>query len=411
MLNDIAPIFAALKRGRLGAGLLILQIALTLAVVGNIVFIIGVRTAHLTASTGVDERDMFALGYRLDDTEGARGQRETDLAALRAAPGIADAVATNSYPLRGSGWTEGVSLRPGAKDIQAQQGDVAIYAFDERGVGALGLKLREGRDFTRGDVTDGTFNRAPLPPVALVTRSLADRLFPGRSALGQTVFLTAEPNRPLRVIGVLDRLQTGNAAATADVSAAEDSIVIPMTDHGPRGLYLIRAQPGKIGAAMAAAAEALRAANPQRTFGKVRPLSEIRATAYERDRAMAISLTAICFILVFVTSLGIVGLTGFWVERRKRQIGIRRALGATRLAVIRYFLVENAMLCGAGVIIGAIAAWAFNAWLGDRYGVPAMSAWMIATSAVAIIALGQVSASFPSTRAARVDPAKASRAC
>jgi putative ABC transport system permease protein len=411
MFNDIAPILAALKRGRLGAGLLVLQIALTLAVVGNIVFIIGVRTAHLTRSTGIDERDVFAIGYRLDAPDGGRGQRETDLAALRASPAIADAVSTNSYPLRGSAWTEGVSLRAGSTDIQSQQGNVDVYAFDERGVSGLGLRIVEGRDFQRDDVADGNFNRAPLPPVVLITRSLAERLFPGRSALGQVVYLTPEPDHPLRVVGVLDRLQTGNAANTADMSAAEDSVVLPMVDHGPHGLYLVRGRPGQIGAAMAAASEVLRKANAGRLFGKLRPLSEVRASAYERDRAMAISLTAICAILVFVTALGIVGLTGFWVERRKRQIGIRRALGATRIAVIRYFLIENAMLCGAGVVFGAIAAWAFNVWLGDRYGVPAMPGWLIATSAVVILALGQVSASFPSTRAARVDPAKAIRAC
>lgn len=411
MLNDIGPILAALKRSRLGAGLLILQIALTLAVVGNILFIIGVRTAHLSQSTGVDERDMFAIGYRLDDPEGARGQRETDLAALRASPAIADAVATNSYPLRGSAWTEGVSLRAGAKDIQSQNGNVDVYAFDERGVSGLGLRLVEGRDFQRDDVTDGSFNRAPLPPVVLVTRSLAERLFPGHSALGQTVYLTPEPNHPLRIVGVIERLQTGNAAGTTDLSAAEDSVVVPMVDHGPHGLYLVRARPGQIGAAMAAASEVLRKANGQRMFGKLRPLSEVRSAAYERDRAMAISLSVICTILVFVTALGIVGLTGFWVERRKRQIGIRRALGATRVAVVRYFLVENAMLCGVGVVIGAIAAWGLNAWFGDHYGVPPIPAWMLAASAVGILALGQLSASFPSARAARVDPAKAIRAC
>jgi ABC-type antimicrobial peptide transport system permease subunit len=67
------------------------------------------------------------------------------------------------------------------------------------------------------------------------------------------------------------------------------------------------------------------------------------------------------------------------------------------------------MLCGAGVAFGAIAAWAFNVWLGDCHGVPTMPCWLIAASAILI--LGQVSASFPSTRAARVDPAKAIRAC
>lgn len=409
MLLDIAPIVASLRRSRLGAALLVLQIALTLAVVGNIVFIIGARMAHLSQSTGIDERDMFALGYRLDNTDGARGQRETDLAALRAMPGVEAAVAINSYPLRGSGWTEGVSAHPGAKDIRAQQGNVAIYAFDQTGVGTLGLRLIEGRDFSREDVVDGAFNRASTSSVALVSQSLAQRLFPGRSALGQTIYLTPDVDHPVRVIGVLERLQTDQAAATVDTSAAEDSVAIPLVDHGGRGLYLVRAKEGHLAEMMPAALASLKTLNAQRSFGKLRPLAEVRRTAYERDHAMAISLAIVCGVLVFVTALGIAGLTGFWVQRRTRQIGVRRALGATRLAVVRYFLIENALLCGAGVIAGAIIASLFNTWLGTRYGVPALPPWMIVVSAMAILILGQLSASVPSTRAARVDPAKAIR--
>jgi putative ABC transport system permease protein len=204
---------------------------------------------------------------------------------------------------------------------------------------------------------------------------------------------------------VLDRLQTGNAGATADATAAEDSVVLPMVDHGPRGLYLVRARPGQIGAAMAAASDVLRHANGQRIFGKLRPLSEVRAGAYERDRAMAISLGAICSILVFVTALGIAGLTGFWVERRKRQIGILHALG-TRIAVLPDRECDALRRrcrvrchCGLGVqCVARRLLWRTDhAVLVDcrqRHPHPR-----------------QVSASFPSTRAARVDPAKAIRAC
>lgn len=70
-----------------------------------------------------------------------------------------------------------------------------------------------------------------------------------------------------------------------------------------------------------------------------------------------------------------------------------------------YLLIKNAMLCRASVVLGAIAAWAFNVWLGGCYGVPAMPEWLIAASAIAVLALGQVSASFPSTRAMGRDDA------
>jgi putative ABC transport system permease protein len=110
-----------------------------------------------------------------------------------------------------------------------------------------------------------------------------------------------------------------------------------------------------------------------------------------------------------VTALGIVGLTSFWVARRKRQIGIRRALGATRLAIVRYFLVENALLCLSGVLLGAIVAQGLNIWLWRHYGVSRLPAWELWLCAFVVILLGQIAATMPALRAAKVAPTQALR--
>ena len=71
---------------------------------------------------------------------------------------------------------------------------------------------------------------------------------------------------------------------------------------------------------------------------------------------LAVILGVVCAALVAVTSFGIVGLTSYWVAQRRRQIGIRRALGATRNAIIRYFQTENLMIAGAGAAVGIALA-------------------------------------------------------
>ena len=92
----------------------------------------------------------------------------------------------------------------------------------------------------------------------------------------------------------------------------------------------------------------------------------MRAEYYKRDRAMAWMLVIAIVALLVVTALGIVGLASFWVQQRTRQIGVRRALGATRGQILRYFQTENFLLVTAGLVIGMLLAFALNQLLMPR---------------------------------------------
>ena len=100
---EVAPILAALKRSKTGAALVVLQVAFTLAIVSNVSSMIGARAALVTRPTGTDEHNLFAIGFRLTGGAQSSAMRAADLANVRAVPGVIDAVATNTYPLRGSG--------------------------------------------------------------------------------------------------------------------------------------------------------------------------------------------------------------------------------------------------------------------------------------------------------------------
>lgn len=409
MTTEVAPILAALKRSKTGAVLVVIQIALTLAIISNVISIIGERTAQVMRPTGTDEHNLFAIGFRLTGDAGSKALLDTDLNRVRAVPDVVDAVATNTYPLRGSGWSEGVSLLPGASNQRDQNAQTAVYAMDQHGIGTLGLNLFAGRNFTSDDVLQGNFNAGPLPRVAIVSRALGQQLFPDRAALGKLIYLSSDAGKPITIIGVVDRLQSAGAAGTIDKSESENSIILPIASAGQGGLLLVRVKPGSLDATMPEVKKALIAANPRRIFGRLRPFDEIRSSAYEKDRSMAIALSIVCGVLVLVTALGIVGLTSFWVARRKRQIGIRRALGATRAAIVRYFLIENALLCLAGVLFGMIIARGLNVWLWSHYGVGRLPAWELFLCALIVIMLGQGAAMFPSLRAAKVEPTQALR--
>src|SRR5699024_5398288 len=117
------------------------------------------------------------------------------------------------------------------------------------------------------------------------------------------------------------------------------STLIPMRLNASFSRYAIRTRPGQMAAVMKAIKPALYKANPMRVLDDdaVKSFAQIRAEAYKGDIGMAILMGVICLILIAVTAGGIVGLTSFWVGQRRKQIGVRRALGARKVDILRYF--------------------------------------------------------------------------
>ena len=124
---------------------------------------------------------------------------------------------------------------------------------------------------------------------------------------------------------------------------------------------------------------------------------------------MATILTVVIGVLVFITAMGIVGLAVFGINRRRRQIGTRRALGATRLAVLRYFLVENLLISTMGVVLGAVLTISFNVFLVQTFNLPRIDWYYTPVGMLVLILVGQLAVLGPADRASRIPPALATR--
>jgi putative ABC transport system permease protein len=135
----------------------------------------------------------------------------------------------------------------------------------------------------------------------------------------------------------------------------------------------------------------------------------LRDDYYRQDRSMMWLLVAVCIALLVVTALGIVGLASFWVQQRTKQIGVRRALGATRGQILRYFQTENFLLATLGIVIGMMLAYGINQLLMGRYELPRLPALYLPIGAVVLWLLGQLAVFGPARRAAAVPPAVATR--
>ncbi|MGH8145396.1 MAG: ABC transporter permease [Rhodanobacteraceae bacterium] len=411
------PILAALKKHKAGVTLITLQIALTLAIVCNAVFIIGQRVDEVNRPTGMDEQNLFLIQQAFvnaptgDDTasiEKLDAMQRADLATLRGLPDVESATSINSVPLLSSSWNGGVGLKPNQQSSTAYS---TYYFGGDQILKTLGLRLIAGRNFKSSEITHRGSRGKGEPPIAIVTKALADRLFPKGDALGKTIYMDGNAT-PTTIIGIVARLQAPHISS----SHPWNSMLLPIRLDSSYTRTAVRAKPGRTDAAMREARKALLASNPMRVmssglqgFVGIQPFSDIRARAYRADVGMAILMGVICVILLCITSAGIVGLTSFWVGQRRKQIGIRRALGATRHDILRYFQTENLIIAGAGVVLGAILSVGLNLWMMQQFQMNRMSVVYVLVGIVVLLGLGQGAVFAPALRASKVSPVEATR--
>ncbi|MEO7066745.1 MAG: ABC transporter permease [Rhodanobacter sp.] len=413
------PILSALRKHKAGVVLIALQIALTLAIVCNAIFIIGQRIERANRPTGLNENGLFLISQQWvgapsgDDPAGVEkldALQLEDLAALRNLPDVASVAPTNSVPLWNSSWNGSLSLKPGQQMGSDVGTNTGYYFTDEQGLTTLGLRLVAGRAFTAADVQHQSNQGQHGRPLVIVTRALADKLFPQGDAVGKVIYSDGS-NAPSTIIGVVARLQS--SASGSWTSGFElYSTLVPARLDSNYSRYAVRAKPGRLQAAMRAVTPALYKMNPLRVLDdeSVTSFTDIRAKAYRADVGMAILMGVICLILLAVTAAGIVGLTSFWVGQRQRQIGVRRALGARKVDILRYFQIENLLIAGAGVVIGVLLALGLNLWLMTQYEMTRMPVAYVLTGVLAMLAIGQAAVFVPARRASNVPPVVATRA-
>jgi putative ABC transport system permease protein len=405
---QVLPILAALRRNRVGAILIGLQIALTLAIVCNSLSIIQQRLARMHRSSGIDEANIFTMATAWVIPPGDPAVKITeDLAALRSVPGVVDATPVVSFPLRGGGWSQGVFLHA---NQERKTAETTIYTADDHGLNTFGFHLLAGRWFNADEIVPVAPTQmltAVYPKIAIVTKALAQVLYPHENALGKAVYLNKTESA--QIIGIIDRAETAQVATKSSEAYVDNSTFLPFIYANNGIFYVVRTHPGRQAEAMHAAEQRLLDVDRGRAIERLWTFSETRARAYRTDHALTLTLVTVCTLLLTVTALGIVGLTTYWVAQRRRQIGVRRALGARRVDILRYFQMENLLIVGAGGAVGICLALAGNLWLVTYLEATRLSLSYVLSSAAIVLALSQASVIWPAMQAAALSPAIATR--
>ncbi|MEO8365400.1 MAG: FtsX-like permease family protein [Pseudoxanthomonas sp.] len=407
---ELRPILSTLLRHKTAAALIVLEIALSCAIICNALFLIGERLDRLQLVSGVAEDEVVRVQLTgIGEDDNASALTRSDLALLRGLPGVKAASVTNQVPFVNSSWNSSVNM---VKDQKQPTLSATTYMGDEQFLAALGPKLVAGRDFAADEfiewaALDAPGSKVSIPSV-IITQSMADKLFPGQSALGKSIYSWGED--PIRIIGVVDHLVRPSDQGGA--VAHEYSMIFPI--HVPfsmGGNYLLRTDPARRTEVLKAAVAALEKNSPNRIIleDNTKTMQELRAQYYRQDRVMVWMLVAVVIALLVVTALGIVGLASFWVQQRTKQIGVRRALGATRGQILRYFQTENFLLATIGIVLGMLLAYAINQLLMGKYELPRLPLFYLPVGAVLLWLLGQIAVYGPARKAASVPPAVATR--
>jgi putative ABC transport system permease protein len=404
---ELGPVYRALVHNRARFWLITIEVALTLAIVVNCVSLALDMRERFTRPSGIDEANL--LSVRIDPFA-AEYQEEAyvesalrrDLERMRAFPGVRAAAAISQVPLSGGGSATG-------RKAEGAPGDTVgapYFVVSDQSLETLGVELVAGRAFGPADyeLAETELGDVPDQP-AILTRALADKLFPQGEALGKRITDSRNEGSNI-VVGIIEQMH--NSWPQSEELEGLVMLLPGAPGSARRIYYLVRTEPGAREAVLGGIDELLLGIDGGRIV-TIRTMDEVKRDTYGGVLALMKVLTWVVVLLVLVTALGIVGLTSFSVNQRRRQIGTRRALGATRQDILRYFLLENWLVTGSGLALGLGLAWGLNYALMKVAEAPKLDWGLLAGGMVLLWVSGLAAALVPALRATRVAPVVATR--
>ena len=399
---QLRHVLAALPRHKLVCLLVIVEIAVAFAILCNAAFIVRERVQQMQIDTGLAEDQLIYIHNDGVGDDANAPLVARNLLALRGLGGVKSAVAMFPLPLENMS----INFRPWlSPDMKLRGPSAGMVAGTPGYLDTLGVKIVQGRDFTDAEYDGLDSTTKPLSPAVIVTRDLADKLWPGQNPIGQKLWRSA--TREYTVVGVVQRLVRGYLRKDFVPQYTAMFAVKPVPFLS--ALYVMRVDPSDHDRVLREAADLLLQLNPDMLIDAQGSYADVRADYFRQDASLAWLLSMVCAAMLLVTALGIAGLANFWVQQRRRQIGIRRAIGATRGDILRYFQTENFLIVGGGIALGALLAFVLNLALMTHYELPRLPWFYLPIGALTLWSLGQLAVLGPALRAAAVPPVVATR--
>ena len=358
------------------------------------------RSVHrlLGVSAGFDSSHVLAMqvqtaGPRFAADDATQRFFARALDAVRDVPGVVSAGLTSQLPLSGDVDRYGAQF-DGVLDTREDRG-VFMYAVSPGYVETMRVPHVAGRLIEMQDVEG-----APIS--VLVSRSLAARMFPGRDPIGQRLRVGATDQPWYTIAGVV-----GDVKQTSLADADADAVYVPMAQWyvANRARWLVVRGTGDVAQLAPALRAAIWSADKDQPIARVALMGDLVAASAEGRRFALIVLEAFALTALVLAGTGIYGVLSAGVTERRREIGVRAALGATRGTILRMVVGRGVALTAMGIAIGLAGAFAASGALGSLlFGVTRLDAVTYLGTIAMLIAVSGVACWVPASRASRVDP-------
>ncbi|HEY2679272.1 MAG TPA: FtsX-like permease family protein [Steroidobacteraceae bacterium] len=408
----INTLLRTLWRTPAGPLLLAAQVALSLMIFANVAYVIYTRLETTARPTGMDVDNIFWIssqGYGKDYDQ--RSTIQLDLEYLNLLPGVIAASVSNAEPQSLDALHTQVSVAPGLKGAKML---ALVYQTTDKVINTLGLQLLKGREFSRDAVLPPSSGSAlkvnPFGPEVVITEDLATKLFGGSDqALGKPLYFSLSDGGSATIVGVVALLLAAPRFGLG-WDFAYDVVLAPAIPGGSTAIYFVRTQPGRRDEVMAKVKKEFEALRPSRYIDEFETLTDTVSQRRAADRNGAMILAILSSFVLAVTMLGLFGFASFAVTSRTKEIGTRRAIGATRADIVKQFLTENLVITTSGIAVGSVMTLAFALQLSMLLELPRLPIIFL-TGAMALIWMtGLIAALIPALRGASVPPAVATRA-
>lgn len=377
------------------AAILVLEYALAFAVILATVGVLLARVQAINDASGVNEAGLYVL-----DGEGIqqplhRAELVDAKAQFQSVAGRNQVAVISSVPFWGRGGAEmPISVPDDARHSPPLQ--INAYEGDADSPSVLGLRMLEGRGFHSDEVVQ-RFGDATH--VTILSVSLARRLFHDQEAVGRQVEIAGKLHT---VVGIMNSL-----AAPQYLGAERTNYTLLLPKASGSGSLLLIRYPGPI-VNLNDALDTLRSHDAGTVNWSLVSYASIRSSYFRSDR-LTVAALAVVVCVVLVTALcGILGLTNYWISRRRRQIAIRRALGAKRHDIVLQFAGESALLVVMGLMLGMIMYFLSGNFIGDFQVSFGAGVWLLSIILIVLLATLVVFASL--RRWLRMEPAELMRA-
>jgi putative ABC transport system permease protein len=407
----IKAVCSSLWRSPAGPLLLAAQVALSMMILANVAYVVSIRLEDTGRPTGMDLDNIFWISSEgHGQNYNQQSTTQFDLEYLNLLPGVVAACATSSIPQTFDAQETTVSGDPDQKEKRS----VLMYQMTEKSLDALGLRLVRGRGYFKDTVTPAPSGTDAAGTVfgqeVVITAALAERLFgSSEAAVGKTLYFSLAKGRSAAIVGVVERMQAAPFFLPG-TNFVNEIVLVPAVPAGPSARYLVRTRPGLRDQVMTRVVKEFESLQPDRYVNAVRSLADTASEARASDRANAVVLAILASFVLAVTMLGLFGFAAFAVTSRTKEIGTRRAIGATRTDILKQFLLENWLINTAGVIVGVVLTLAFALQLSMLLELPRLPTVFLAGTMALIWAAGLLAALMPALRGAHVPPAVATRA-